>query len=82
MVKTSNRRGIYWFCTGYKKGCKVRLNDDQGKPEASYRCRHCGQLLVQRKSKKGMFWGCSRYPDCTETYNDKDGKPDFDFLAT
>lgn len=77
MVKSSKGRGTYWLCTGYKKGCKVRLKDQDGRPEVAYRCRHCGQLLKRRKGKNGMFWGCSSYPDCTETYNDKHGKPDF-----
>ena len=80
MVRTRNQRGEYWYCTGCEKGCKVRLNDDHGKPEAAYRCRHCGQLLVRRKGRHGPFWGCSRYPDCTETYNDVNGKPDLDIF--
>ena len=82
MVKSSNQRGTFWLCTGYKKGCKVRLRDSNGRPEAAHRCKECGQLLVQRKGKNGLFWGCSAYPDCTETYNDKNGKPDFDFFTT
>ena len=82
MIRTSGKNGDYWFCTGYNKGCKVTLADNNGRPEQAFRCKHCGQLLVKRKSKKGRFWGCSQYPECKTTYNDKDGKPDFDFFTT
>ena len=40
------------------------------------RC-HSG-VLTQRKGKNGLFWGCSNYPKCRMTCNDKDGKPDFE----
>ena len=38
------------------------------------RC-HAG-VLLQRKGKNGLFWGCSNYPKCRLTCDDKDGKPD------
>ncbi|MBL4821452.1 MAG: topoisomerase DNA-binding C4 zinc finger domain-containing protein [Gammaproteobacteria bacterium] len=82
MVRTSNDRGVYWFCTGYKKGCTVTLPDDDGRPEVAYRCKRCGQLLVKRRGKNGEFWGCRAYPQCTSTYNDKDGMPDFATLTS
>lgn len=81
MIRTRDEMGDYWFCTGYNKGCKVTLRDDGGKPEQAYRCRSCGKLLARRRGKNGMFWGCTQYPDCTTTYNDKDGKPDFDIFT-
>ena len=28
--------------------------------------------------KNGDFWGCANYPRCRTTFDDKDGKPDFD----
>ncbi|MCR5758673.1 MAG: DNA topoisomerase 3 [Selenomonas sp.] len=40
------------------------------------RC-HSG-VLTQRKGKNGLFWGCSNYPKCRMTCNDKDGKPDLE----
>ena len=44
-----------------------------------YVCPRCKQgVLVQRKGKNGVFWGCSNYPKCRLTTNDKDGKPDMD----
>lgn len=40
------------------------------------RC-HSG-VLTQRKGKNGLFWGCSNYPKCRMTCNDKDGQPDLE----
>jgi ssDNA-binding Zn-finger/Zn-ribbon topoisomerase 1 len=82
MIRTSDKRGFYWFCTGYNKGCKVTLRDDDGRPETAFRCKSCGQLLIKRRGKKGKFWGCSQYPTCTTTYSDKDGKPNFDIFTS
>ncbi len=31
------------------------------------RCPICGAPMVQRQSKYGAFYGCSRYPECTGT---------------
>ena len=40
-------------------------------------CPRCHQgVLLQRKGKNGIFWGCSNYPKCRMTCDDKDGKPD------
>ncbi len=77
MIKTKGKNGDYWYCTGYNKGCKTTLSDDNGKPVRSYKCGHCGQLLNQRLGKNGAFWGCSDYPTCSQTYSDKQGQPDF-----
>jgi DNA topoisomerase-1 len=30
-------------------------------------CPECGGDLVERKGKRGAFWGCSNYPTCTHT---------------
>lgn len=32
-------------------------------------CPKCGGLMVQRKSARGEFWGCKKYPTCTGTKN-------------
>ena len=53
-------------------GVKMEVHGD-------YICPRCKQgVLVQRKGKNGVFWGCSNYPKCRLTTNDKDGKPDMD----
>ena len=42
-------------------------------------CPRCGQgVMLQRKGKNGIFWGCSNYPKCRLTCNDKDGQPDME----
>jgi len=79
MVRLHDEQGkAFWLCTGASRGCHVALKDDHGRPAHAYRCGSCGHLLVRRHGKHGTFWGCSRYPDCTRTYNDSDGKPDLD----
>ena len=30
-------------------------------------CPFCGAVMVKRYGKHGVFWGCSRYPDCDGT---------------
>lgn len=41
-------------------------------------CPKCNQgHLSKRKSKKGVFWGCTRYPECKAIYSDNGNKPDF-----
>jgi len=82
MIRIEHESGkTVWMCTGSSRGCNVVLQDDHGRPETAFRCQSCGHLLVKRHGKYGVFWGCSRYPECTQTYDDKDGKPDFDFLS-
>ncbi|MGN0950110.1 MAG: DNA topoisomerase 3 [Mitsuokella sp.] len=39
-------------------------------------CPNCGKPLRRRKGAKGIFWGCSGYPNCKTTFPDKNGKPD------
>lgn len=41
-----------------------------------YVCRRCKQgILQQRTGRNGVFWGCSRYPDCRGSCDDDQGKP-------
>ena len=42
-------------------------------------CPRCGRgIMVKRKGKNGDFWGCTNYPACRMTCDDKDGKPAID----
>ena len=42
-------------------------------------CPRCkAGVLLQRKGKNGIFWGCSNYPKCCMTTDDRDGKPDME----
>jgi DNA topoisomerase-1 len=36
-----------------------------GEPVEAPKCPECGADMVKRTSKRGPFWGCSRYPECT-----------------
>lgn len=49
------------------------INLDQVIPK----CPICNKNLIRRKGVNGFFWGCSGYPECKKTFNDKKGKPDF-----
>lgn len=45
--------------------------------ESSHVCPRCkGGILVKRHGKNGDFWGCSAFPRCRMSCNDKDGHPD------
>jgi len=78
MLKIKRRdETSYWLCSGADRGCDVRLEDVDGRPAQAFRCRGCGHLLRRRHGKHGVFWGCSQYPECTHTYNDRQGVPDF-----
>lgn len=61
------------FATGLcnkAKGANIPLKGE-------YHCPRCRRGVLQlRTGKHGKFWGCSRYPACRGSFNDKDGKPD------
>ncbi len=42
-----------------------------------YACPKCGSPLRQRNGIRGLFWGCSKYPSCRFTADDREGKPAF-----
>ncbi len=46
-----------------------------------HKCPACESPLTKRKGKAGVFWGCTRFPDCKTTTPDKDGVPDFEAAA-
>ena len=97
LVKRTSQGRNFWGCANYPE-CKTAFDDADGKPdfdgkiraarlikEGAPTCPECGSALVKRKGKNGEFWGCSAYPKCRTTFDDKDGKPDFDgkkFLRT
>ena len=76
----------YWKCSGGPE-CTARYNDDGGRPgtkrestavHSEFKCPKCKKPLVKHGGRQGPFFGCSGYPKCKATYNDKDGRPDFD----
>lgn len=38
-------------------------------------CPVCAKPMAKRSGAKGVFWGCTGYPDCKTTLPDQDGKP-------
>ena len=89
LVKRKGKNGEFWGCSNYPE-CKVAFDDVDGKPDfdgkfrsarliasGAPKCPTCGNALVKRKGKNGEFWGCTAYPKCRTTFQDKDGKPDF-----
>ena len=90
LVKRKGKNGEFWSCANYPE-CKTAFDDADGKPdfdgkirssrlikEGAPKCPKCGSALVKRKGKNGEFWGCTAYPKCRTTFDDKNGKPDFD----
>ncbi len=84
-------QGKFWGCSGYPK-CSYSAPDAEGYPgerretlskkiDTNYPCS-CGQGYMQcRQGGNGHFWGCSRYPKCTNTLPDDAGKPGVATLA-
>lgn len=33
------------------------------------KCPKCGNTMIKRNGKNGMFWGCTKYPDCNGLEN-------------
>jgi DNA topoisomerase-1 len=74
------RLGEFLGCSGYPK-CRFTQNfsrDAQGQltpqspeDEVSHRCPRegCGGHLTKRRSRRGIFYGCSDYPKCAFTMN-------------
>ena len=82
LVVRRRRMGEFLGCSGYPK-CKFTQNftrDPQGKlspldqeaeAAAANRCprKDCTGSLVKRRSRRGIFYGCSNYPKCDFTLN-------------
>ena len=57
----------------------IRIKGTKEAPTISnqYTCSVCDQGLCRRSGKKGFWWSCSGYPQCTQTYPDSKGRPNF-----
>ncbi len=69
MVVKQGRYGPFLACSGYPE-CKttLSLNGNTSGAGTGVTCPEsgCGGELVERRSRRGkVFYGCSRYPDCT-----------------
>jgi len=67
----------FWGCSGYQDGCKVAMDDDNGKPVArvTHECPACGQPMRRFKGSLGPFWSCSDREKCGKTMDDDNGRP-------
>ena len=62
-----------------KQLCKKAVTAKIKPPEGVTICPRCKSgVMVKRNGKNGEFWGCSNYPTCKMTCEDKNGKPDFE----
>jgi DNA topoisomerase-1 len=72
LLLRKGRFGEFIACSGFPK-CKYTQNvDGEGKPTEKkglpilpdVPCPECGSGIVERKSRRGKFYGCSAYPKC------------------
>ncbi|MBT8356476.1 MAG: topoisomerase DNA-binding C4 zinc finger domain-containing protein, partial [Deltaproteobacteria bacterium] len=75
MVLKTGRYGKFLACSGYPE-CKntESINSTGNGKKTGVRCpeNNCTGDLVERKSKRGkIFYGCSRFPECTFATWDK-----------
>ena len=87
--RVKGKNGFFWGCTGFVDGCKGAFEDKGGKPvlvkkeallpSQKHKCMSCGKGLIRRNGKKPktFFWGCSGYPECSQSYPDVMGKPNY-----
>jgi len=60
-------------------GAKLQVASTTENGVAANVCPRCKSgVLVKRHGKNGDFWGCSAFPKCRMTCDDKDGKPDLE----
>lgn len=84
-------KGVFWGCSNHPE-CTALYPDNNGKPNLSikpkrkpviskHKCPMCAHGLIRRSNKVAnktrYFWGCSNFPDCTESFKDKKGLPNF-----
>ena len=79
LVKRKGRYGEFVACSGFPK-CKYTQNvGNDGKSTEKkvletlpdVECPECGSGIVERKSRRGKFYGCSAYPKCKFISNHK-----------
>jgi DNA topoisomerase-3 len=56
-------------------GNSKKTDGKKSTKKSSIKCPRCGAPMFLRNGKNGPFWGCSSYPECKMTANDKNGKP-------
>ena len=78
LVQRDGANGKFFSCNAYPK-CKTSLNELDGQPDFAAwakeqqmpACPKCKKgKMRERKSAKGVFYGCSNYPKCKNAVND------------
>ncbi|MFH1583391.1 MAG: type I DNA topoisomerase, partial [Candidatus Falkowbacteria bacterium] len=60
--------GPFLACTGYPK-CKNLKNISGGNNNTGITCPVCGKgEIVQKHSRRGIFYACNQYPDCKTAF--------------
>lgn len=80
LVRREGQYGFYWNCPA----CKTNFKDVDMKPvktvkrevNKNFKCPDCSDGYLQERNGKSKFWGCSGFPKCRTTKQDKDGKPE------
>lgn len=79
-------KGRYDFFACSDRSCNTNYDNQDGKPSeakkkpilSKHKCLACFKPLIQRDSAKGVFFGCSGYPECKKTYKiADDGSPKY-----
>lgn len=72
MVIKTGRFGKFLACTGFPE-CKTTKTIEDKNAKTGIICPACEQgEIIQKKSKRGkIFYGCSKWPDCTFALWDK-----------
>lgn len=75
MVMKDGRFGLFIACTGYPE-CKhtESVAQENSSKDTGVPCpeKGCDGTIVEKRSKRGkIFYGCSKYPDCTFATWDK-----------
>jgi len=60
--------GPFLACTGYPK-CKNIKNIKENNKSTGIKCPKCGQgEIIEKRSRKGIFYACDQYPDCKTAF--------------
>lgn len=76
--------GSFWGCQN--KECQSRYTLVDGKmvlkkraEKSDHDCVACTDgKLCKHETEKGVFWGCSNFPNCKQNFGDLEGVPDFE----
>jgi len=75
LIVKSGKNGLFGACISYPKckfTCNIAVDNNSNlKPlilkPAKFNCEKCGAEMVLKKSRRGLFFACSNYPECKNT---------------